>query len=78
MKQYRNADERMAEPLVLASRQATGFCQTVRGLRVLSPNPLRIFVKIQVSGVVVVCAIRRSTTIDGMTSRKLSRNMKVV
>ena len=47
-------------------------------LRVWSPRVIRSFFRIAPLKLVVDCASRRRSTIDGVTSTKLSRNMKLV
>src|SRR5258708_2821793 len=75
MKPYRRIDARAAEALVFASRHAIGFDQTFRGLRVRSPLLSLSFCSAQLRSVTVDCAMRRSSMIDGITSRKLSVNI---
>ena len=71
-------EARAAEALVLASRQAIGLFQTVRGLRVCSPLPMCSLVKIQERIVPVDCASRRSRITLGVISSRLRTNMNVM
>src|SRR5687767_15035057 len=75
MKPYRIIDALAAEAFVFASRQAIGFIQTTRGLRVVSPVLILSFCRAHDFHDVVDCASRRSTTIDGSTSSALRKNM---
>ena len=78
MKPYRKMIARLADALVLASRQAIGLLQTRRGLRVLSPLIRCSFSSRRPRQEVFDCASRRSMKIDGITSTRLSTNMNVM
>ena len=75
MNAHRKNEARAAEALVLASRQAIGLFQTLRGLRVRSPLMMCIFCSTQPCSVVVDCASRRRKMIDGKTRRNVRVNV---
>ena len=76
MNPYRSSVARAADALVLASRQAMGLPQTVRGFLVLSPVESLSRWRMSVLMEVVDCAIRRMSRMDGRTITRLRKNMK--